>query len=172
MELPSLPRQPLRPDKEKSPEDREIWQPSWKCYCCQDTGLVASLLVRLVIVDYSHQKDKSVVCKNPNCELGNRYVNDNNYDQRFTSAVCVKLDAISREDWRNTAKIQQERIKEFKKRTKELALKMNLRSRDRTPEEEELARRKHEEVLNADPEQLWKEARDYLGDEFMKYGST
>lgn len=70
MNFPQLPREPIRPEMEKSEAEKELWQPSWRCFCCQDTGKVQLHLIKLVIPDYDDYRDKSVVCQNPHCETG------------------------------------------------------------------------------------------------------
>ena len=136
--LPQLPREPIRPEREL--EDKEIWQPDWRCFCCQDTGVIGYVLVRLVIPDYDRHRDKIVACQHPNCETGTRFQYDLNYDQRFTAKICIELDLRAREDWRNTIIAQQ-------KRFVDLNCVKNLRSRPRTSEEEMMACQKHQVVL-------------------------
>ncbi len=136
--LPQLPREPIRPELEF--EDKEIWKPEWRCFCCQDFGTVSPILVRLVIPDYDHHRDKIVACQHPNCEAGTRLQCDFNYDQRFTARICIELDEIAREDWRNTIIAQQ-------KRFVDLNCVKNLRSRPRTSESEMMAYQNHQAVL-------------------------
>ena len=136
--LPQLPREPIRQELEL--EDKEIWQPDWRCFCCQDTGVIARVLVRLVIPDYDHHRDKIVACQHPNCETGTRFQYDLNYDQRFTAKICIELDSIAREDWQNT-------IKAHQKRLVDLNCIKSLRKRSRTSTEEMLAYQKHYCVL-------------------------
>lgn len=100
MTLPKFSRQPIRPDKEPG-ADREIWFPSWKCFCCHDYGTVQLPLILLIIPDYNHHRDKAVRCQNPRCEAGQQFANDENYDQRFTIGICTELDKIGRKDWAN-----------------------------------------------------------------------
>jgi hypothetical protein len=49
---------------------------------------------------------------------------------------------------------------------------MSIRARDRAPDEEMEAQRRHEEVSNADPYLLKAIAQEYLGNEYMKDGSA
>ena len=102
MNFPQLPREPIRPERSKPEAEKELWHPTWKCFCCQDTGKVQLHLIRLVIPDYDHHQDKSVVCQNPQCQAGEMIRGNPNYDQRFTASICAKLDKFSREDWRLT----------------------------------------------------------------------
>ncbi len=90
--LPQLPREPVRPELEGAGADKELWQPHWRCFCCQDTGIVQIRLVQLIIPDYDSVHDKWVACQNPRCEAGAAYRDDPNYDQRFTAGICAELD--------------------------------------------------------------------------------
>ena len=58
--LPQLERLPMRLESEV--KDKEIWQPRWKCFCCEDSGLVKPNLVKLVIPSYDYAKDKLPRC--------------------------------------------------------------------------------------------------------------
>lgn len=58
-ELPKFERLPILPKKEE--QDKEIWQPSWNCFCCQDTGQIQAHLVRLIIPDYNPNRDRIVL---------------------------------------------------------------------------------------------------------------
>ncbi len=144
MNFPQLPREPIRPELEKPEADEELWQPAWRCFCCQDTGKVQLHLIRLVIPDYDHHRDKSVVCQNPHCSLGDVYKGDPNYDQRFTASICSKLDKFYREDWRQTTS---HRFSQIQKGIQETAIAKNLRKRARTSDEEMAAQQKHAAVL-------------------------
>ncbi len=53
-ELPKFERSPILPNEV---EDKEIWQPRWHCFCCQDTGQIQAHLVRLIIPDYDPNRD-------------------------------------------------------------------------------------------------------------------
>ncbi len=56
--LPRLERLLLRPIEEVEP--KQVWRPTWHCFCCEDTGYVRDSLIRLVIPDYDSDKDRSV----------------------------------------------------------------------------------------------------------------
>ncbi len=153
MNLPQLPREPIRPELENS--EHEIWQPSWRCFCCQDSGIVHPLLVSLVIPNYDFNRDKSVVCRNPRCSAGADYSGDYNYDQRFTAVISSELDKVSRKDWENTVKNQFALIQQ---RTNDLVAQKSLRSRSRTSEEEALATVKHQ--IASSPEDFEEKEED------------
>lgn len=141
MNLPNLPRFPMRPEQEEP--DQEIWQPSWKCYCCHDTGKVAPTLAVLVIQGYDDKRDRIPVCQMPGCRAGDQFMGQEfkgSVDMRLTTTVCQQLDAISREDWRNTLKAHQ-------KRFFDLNCVTSLRERSRSSTEEMMAYQKHQAVL-------------------------
>lgn len=105
MNFPQLPREPIRPSLARD-VDKEIWQPDWICFCCHDTGLVSGSLILKVIPDYKSSQDKPVACKNPRCEAKEYFFGDDNYDQRFTTAICISLDKFERQDWKETIENQ------------------------------------------------------------------
>ncbi|MDZ4879080.1 MAG: hypothetical protein CLLPBCKN_008518 [Chroococcidiopsis cubana SAG 39.79] len=159
MNLPQLPREPIRPELE-NPTDKEIWVPKWRCFCCRDTGLVGLNLVRLAIPNYDQCRDKPVACQNPRCYAGSDYRGDPNYDQRFTVGICTELDKRSREDWQRTA---ESHFKTIQNRVVDASRGVNLRKRDgreanrlrhRTSDEEIVANKRHELACSADPEKL------------------
>lgn len=147
MKLPSLPREPIRPETEDPEFDPEIWQPHWRCFACHDSGMVTGLLARLVIPDYDNDRDKPVACQHPRCEAGKHYRCNLNYDQRFTAAVCAELDRFSREDWRKSAVSKMQRIQEA---ASELAREKSMRMRHRDTYEEQLATERHRLVVEED----------------------
>ncbi len=165
MNLPQLPREPIRPELEGNEADRELWQPKWRCFCCSDNGLISPHLVLLVISDYNHHRDKSVICQNPRCHQGEDYRGDSNYDGRFTAGICAELDKLARKDWQSTVENKFQRICD---RINETAKSKSLRKRDRTAIEELEALGRHWEASNADPSKLRTMALEYLGNEYIK----
>ncbi|MDV2997599.1 MAG: hypothetical protein N4J56_007304 [Chroococcidiopsis sp. SAG 2025] len=160
MNIPQLPREPIRPELE-NPTDKEIWVPKWRCFCCRDTGLVGLNLVRLAIPNYDQCRDKPVACQNPRCYAGSDYRGDPNYDQRFTVGICTELDKRSREDWQRTV---ESHFKTIQSRVQDASRGMSLRRCDRTPDEELVANKRHELACSADPKKL-EEAEKELEDE-------
>ncbi|MDK2411895.1 hypothetical protein QHH11_24575 [Aphanizomenon sp. PH219] len=136
-DLPQFDRLPLNPQLE---EEKEIFYPHWNCFCCQDSGFIQHHLVRKIIPDYNYNRDKNVACQNPSCKSfhekwGNIHLE--NFDTRFLPAICQKLDLFSRENWRNTVKIQID--------TRSLSQKMSIRKVNRTENEnKEVQERKRE----------------------------
>jgi hypothetical protein len=148
--MKKLPRQFIR-QEDNSDYEPEIWQPSWHCFCCHDTGEVNPHLARLVIDGYEQGKDKIPRCQNPGCSAGNHLDSLNGMiDYRFSAAICQELDAIHREDWRQTTQIKASLITQ---KISDVAKSRSLRKRDRTPEEERVAGQNHQENLLSSPEE-------------------
>jgi hypothetical protein len=101
MNFPQLPRLPMSFEVEQ--EDKEIWQPKWKCFCCQDTGNVQRHLAEKIIPDYNPDRDRIPICQSsPACTQKSRWIllPKENLDMRFTQAICQQLDMFEREGWR------------------------------------------------------------------------
>jgi hypothetical protein len=132
IDFPQFEPLPVRAEEEQ--EDKEIWQPSWKCFCCQDTGKVQPHLVRLVIPDYDYQRDRLPICQL--CSCGDKLYHLTEFgviDTRFETLLCKKLDTLAREEWNQAT---QEQFEINKKRvgliTDELAQNHSLRKGKRT----------------------------------------
>jgi len=167
MNIEKLPRSPMRREDEPGYE-KEIWQPKWDCFCCHDTGIIKPHLASLVIDGYDFNRDQFPRCVNPGCKAGSDWDSTqltHCCDYRITAATCQKLDAIERENWRETVRLRQINIQT-------LAHQMSMRQRARTPIEEMESQRRHEEVCNADPKKLRAMAQAYLGDEYMRDGAS
>lgn len=163
MNIEKLPRVPMRREDEPGYE-KEIWQPSWNCFCCHDTGIINQHLAVMVIDGYDSNRDKFPRCVNPGCKAGDHWDSEaltGCVDYRINAATCQKLDAIEREGWRQTVRQKQINIQA-------LATMMSLRKRERTSIEEMEAQRRHEEACNADPSELIAMAQTYLGSDYIK----
>jgi hypothetical protein len=148
--MKKLPREFVR-HEDQPDHEAEIWQPSWHCFCCHDTGEVNQHLVRIVIDGYEIGKDKIPRCQNLGCSAGERLDSLNNMvDYRFDAAICQELDTIHREDWRQTT---QNKAALISQKVSELAKSKSLTKRDRTPEEEQIAVRRHQENLLLSPKE-------------------
>lgn len=131
MNIEKLPRVPMRREDEPGYE-KEIWQPSWNCFCCHDTGIINPHLAAEAIDGYDSNRDRLPRCVNPGCKAGDYWDSEaltGCVDYRINAATCQKLDVIERENWRQTVHQKQINIQA-------LATVMNLRKRDRTPIEE------------------------------------
>lgn len=151
-ELPQLPRAIMRKEDEPGHE-KELWQPTWNCFCCHDFGIVQSHLAAMVIKGFDSNRDKIPRCQNRGCSAGERYdtsILSSCIDYRFSPEICQKLDAAERETWRETLQMQRQNLKklnELKEQEQKLAQKMKMPgTRSRTPAEQMEAVRRSEEV--------------------------
>lgn len=155
--LPTFERSPILPNEQ---EDKEIWQPRWNCFCCQDTGQIQTHLVRLVIPDYDGNRDRFPVCQG--CNKFDRH-NLRDYgvlDTRFDLFLCKKLDAISRADWKQATEKQFEKYKkQLDIATGQIAQSHNLALTNRTPNDDREVAQRKAEIEAISPEQ-WKAMRD------------
>ena len=145
--FPKLERLLLRPELEEQP--KQVWRPTWHCFCCEDTGYVKDVLIKLVIPDYDSDKDRNVACRN--CERVSIYsleISDS-LDWRFTPDLCARLDRIHRDNWAKTVQKQSELRKRALGLIDELAQRKSIRPRWRTLGEEMSAQRKHQDILNS-----------------------
>jgi hypothetical protein len=140
-------------------EEREVFYPRWHCFCCQDSGLVRSMLVKLIMPNYDDNRDKWVACQNLSCNQFNERwsgVPLDNFDTRFLPAICQKLDLKSREDWRNTV----QRQVDIRALSKKLAMPG---SQERTDNDNREVQQRKREIESISPQQ-WKSMRKaYLG---------
>lgn len=149
--LPIFEPEPIRPDL-VAPEilDKEIWQPNWKCFCCEDTGLIQNLwLIKKVMPNYKPGRDKMIACQKPRCEAGWNYRANEQYDQRFLGNICAELDRLNRKDWEATVLTQWEAAKN-RQLLENLAAGKSVRQRDRTLTEEQQTQRRHGDLIAAD----------------------
>lgn len=140
--MKKLPRVPMRPEDEPG-VDKALWRPTWKCFCCHDTGIVRSHLAATVIDGYDSNQDKLPRCQNPGCNSGSHFDGESLthcIDYRLTSEICQELDANEREVWNETL------LKQHQYRIDTSKIGRNFRKRDRTPEEEMEAQQKHQEA--------------------------
>lgn len=141
--LPQLDRAIMRPQEELEASEKEIWQPKWKCYCCGDSGVVKSHLARLVIQGFDLDRDLLPLCQNEDCEKADwMWGLQGSIDNRFSPAVCQRLDLIEREAWKESVIERREAIL---RRMQQLSDSKSLRLKVRDAEEERSARQKHEE---------------------------
>lgn len=164
MKLPELPPEPIRYEDQPGYE-KEIWQPSWKCFCCQDTGQVQAHLVRLVIPKYDAKRDRIPICQAPGCSAGANWLHlgNNNIDMRLTAAICQELDRINRKDWQQTT----ERIFiNLKTLSKKLAMPG---SRDRTENDNREVQQRKAEIEAISHEQWIAQGQKYFDGHLEEY---
>ncbi|MCP6761954.1 MAG: hypothetical protein NHB32_25110 [Fischerella sp. CENA71] len=160
-DLPIIEPLPIRPEELK--KDKEIWQPKWQCFCCQDTGKVRSHLVRLVMPNYNSERDRFPICQN--CNLGHDWIHlEGNYDNRLTPDICRKLDSYAREDWHKTVQLQFEvRRKQIELVTKEISQSHSLRKSDRTDNDNREVQQQKAEIEATSPQSWTAMRKAYLG---------
>jgi len=140
-------------------EDKEIWQPKWNCFCCQDTGQIQAHLVRLIISDYDPNRDRIPVCQG--CNKFDRH-NLRDYgvlDTRFDLFLCKKLDRIARDDWKQVTEKQFEMVKQ---RVNQIAQSHNLAVSNRTQNDEREVQQRKAEIEAIAPEQWEAMNKEYL----------
>jgi hypothetical protein len=178
--MKKLPRIIMRQENEPGYEE-ELWQPTWKCFCCHDSGIVIFHLAAMVIEEFNPKLDKLPRCQNHGCSAGSHY--DNSpilsacIDYRLTPEICLELDTVEREAWRETLLMQHQKLKaqlnELKEQELHLAQKMKMPGTcDRTANDNREVAIRHGEIKNADPQKLVADAHDYLGDDYWREGSS
>ena len=148
MERKKLAPVPLRIEEDPNYEP-EIWQPSWNCFCCQDTGMVSQHIAQMYIEGYEQGKHKFPVCQNPGCQAGEEFSStdspafQNSLDWRLEPRMCQEADLAQRKEWREWAFQRQKNREEIKIDLSNVGT--SIAPRERTPEEEYEIRRRHEE---------------------------
>lgn len=139
----------MRPES-KPDYDKRLWQPSWDCFCCHDTGFVIDKLAAYVIEGYISGQHKIAICQATKCQaqIGETLELSGSLDNRLTQEICDDLDNLEREEWARTLKSKQELRKKALEMVDELAQRKSMRLRRRSLQEEMEVRRKHEDVIN------------------------
>jgi hypothetical protein len=148
MDFKKLKPIPLRPECEAN-YDKHIWQPSWCCYCCHDTGFVLDRLADSVIEGYVSGRHKIPRCQATRCqaEIGETLEASGSLDERLTPEICDYLAYLEREDWAQTLAHQHELRKQALGLVDELAERKSMRLRRRSCQEEMEVRRRHSEAI-------------------------
>lgn len=122
-----------------------MFYPSWRCFCCRDSGIVDPHLALLVMPDYNLSRDRWTLCQMPGCTASRIWENLplDNFDTYLLPAISQKLDRINREHWQNRSISL--KVREVVKETAELK---SMRKRDRTHEEHQLIQNHHDLVRN------------------------
>ena len=161
MNLPQLPRQVIRPETEQ--EEKEIWHPEWKCFCCQDSGILQSHLVQLVIPDYNHRHDRLPICQSSGCKKGSRWLHlgSGNLDMRFTSAICQQLDMHERTAWRLTVERKAIDIRSLANKMTMPDVKYRDGRKERNSNDEREIQQRKAEIEEIPPKDWLKMAHEY-----------
>ena len=145
MDFPQLDPIPMRAETDPNYQ-KEIWQPEWNCFCCQDTG-IAKNAARMFIKDWNLDRHKLPICRKPNCKASEIFSEhpeprvQASLDWRLSPEMCEEVDRLEREAWREWAKKRQknDKVIDYSEAVK------SLRKRSRSSEEEYLAKRNHAE---------------------------
>ena len=128
--FPKLERLLKRPELEKQP--KEVWRPTLHCFCCEDTGYVRDVLIKLVIPDYNSDKDRNVACRNCDRVLIYAQAIIESLDWRFTPDICARLDRIYRDNWMQTIEKQSQLRRQALGLVDELSERKSIRLRRRS----------------------------------------
>ncbi len=122
------------------------WKPTWKCFCCHDTGLVQELLIKKVIPRYVSGRHKPVECNATNCDiqLGRDLYKTETLDRRFSAELCDRLDSDERQMWQEWSNEQHQK----RLRLIDSNITRNLRLRSRTNYEQLEVERRHQNIRN------------------------
>ncbi|MBW4600503.1 MAG: hypothetical protein KME29_13125 [Calothrix sp. FI2-JRJ7] len=139
---------PVRTELTPKPEGEEIFKmPTWKCFCCHDTGWVRPHIAKLVIAEYDSNRDRTPVCQG--CEQGRQWFHlKGNIDTRLHQITCKELDKWERDNWEETVRTQFEKLLKNKDFVDEsvshIATAKSLRQRARISSEQSYAQYKHD----------------------------
>ncbi|MCC5640863.1 hypothetical protein LC593_34565 [Nostoc sp. CHAB 5844] len=151
--------------RSKQEEDKELWQPSWNCFCCQDTGKIQPSLIRLVMPDYNYDRDRLPICQL--CTKSNDLFHLNEFgvlDTRFDLYLCKKLDAIARDDWKRTTLHHFETVKKrVEKATGQIV--HSLTTQNRTQNDNREVQQRKAEIEAISPKQWAVMRTAYLGED-------
>jgi len=105
-------------------QEKQIYQPSWDCHCCRDSGLI--VWPDKVIDGYHELEDLPVLCNRPGCSAASQW-RGMGLDERISPEVCQLLHDLSVEDWKVTVKLQWSRAKQIAEQIHHLAQIKSLR---------------------------------------------
>jgi hypothetical protein len=127
------------------PQDAGISLPNWKCFCCKDKGFIQPHLVKTLIPDWDFSLHKIPICQNCRAQENWKHLNEYDIlDDRFNPGICKKLHYSERQAWLNSCS---EVFEKLAAQQQQLAQQKNLRKRDRSQEEQTIARANHSEAV-------------------------
>ncbi len=142
--------EPIQLREEAQPGYEAIaWKPTWKCFCCHDTGLIQELLIKKVIPRYVSGRHKPVECNATHCDikLGRDLYKTETLDRRLSAELCDRLDRDERKMWAEWSMEQHEKRKK-RIRLIDSNVTHNLRLRSRTNYEQWEVERRHQNIKN------------------------
>ena len=148
MEFEKLPAL-IRREEDEPGFETESWKPTWKCFCCHDTGFVLDRLASLVIEGYDAEKSKIPRCNASGCgaEVGVYLEESGTLDNRLSSQMCDRLAEMERESWEDYRWKKHQLRKEALGLVEELAEKKSMRVIKRSEKEDNKARERHLKVV-------------------------
>ena len=148
MEFEKIPALSRREEDEPGYE-AESWKPTWKCYCCHDTGFVLDRLASYVIEGYDAEKSLIPRCRAKGCDakVGLNLEESGTLDLRLSSEVCDRLAEMEKESWEEYRWKKHQLRKEALGMVDELAQKKSLRVVKRSEKEDNKARERHLRVV-------------------------
>jgi hypothetical protein len=84
---------------------KKSFEPSFKCYCCEDTGWIKAWMVLKIIPDYNDQTDALPICTRlDSCKenIPDIIFEEELFDTRFTKEVLNFLHKEGQKDWKTT----------------------------------------------------------------------
>jgi hypothetical protein len=145
-ELPAFEPIPIR----EQIDNQQDFYPTWKCFCCHDSGKIQKHLVKQVIPNYNSDIHLWVACQNTSCNKFRENwcgADPKNFDMRFSPLTCQKLDLIERENWYQTIDNKEEIIKQVKI----ISQKLKMRGvKDRTENDNREVQQRKQDAENYD----------------------
>lgn len=81
-------------------QDRLAWQPTWECYCCEDTGYITRAER---VLSTTSMSDRPILCKRVGCAAAQSVQPDADIaDTRLNATDCDMLHDLARQDWAET----------------------------------------------------------------------
>ena len=149
MEFEKLPALTRREEDEPGYES-ESWKPTWKCYCCHDTGFVLDRLAAHVIEGYESEKSKIPRCNASGCgaEVGEWLEKSGTLDFRLTPQICDRLSEMEKESWEQYRYQKHQNKRAALGLVNNLAQSKSMRVRARSINEEAEAKERHLRVVS------------------------
>ncbi len=143
--LPALNRR----EEDEPGYEKESWKPTWKCYCCHDTGFVLDRLAALVIEGYDAEKSKIPRCNATSCgaEVGKNLENSGTLDFRLSANMCDHLNQMEKESWKHYRYQKHQLRKEALGLIESAAEQTNLRVVKRSSSEQKEAKERHLDIV-------------------------
>ena len=149
--LPQLEPLSLRPECEPGYE-KVSWKPTWKCYCCHDTGLVLDRLSSQIIPGFNSEQHKTLLCNAKGCnasrdKVSPKLIEEGNFDTRLSGEICDRLAEMEKESWEDYRWKKHQLRKEALGLVDKVAEKKSMRVVKRSEKEENETKRRHLRIV-------------------------